>query len=50
MRMNILQNTVILVVSMGFGDDQFYGGVWSYGHRLDSFIMELYMYMLYTCT
>ena len=29
--MNILQITVILVVSMGFGDDQFYGrgGVWS---------------------
>ena len=31
--MNILQNTVILVVSTGFGDDQYLGGggggVWS---------------------
>ena len=29
--MNILQTTVILVVSTGFEDDQFYGGggVWS---------------------
>ena len=26
--MNILQNTVILVVSTGFGDDQYLGGVW----------------------
>ena len=26
--MNILQITVILVVSTGFGDDQFYGGGW----------------------
>ena len=25
--MNILQNTVILVVSMGFGDDQYLGGM-----------------------
>ena len=25
-RMNILQNTVILVVSTGFGDDQYLGG------------------------
>ena len=24
--MNILQNTVILVVSTGFGDDQYFGG------------------------
>ena len=24
--MNILQNTVILVVSTGFGDDQYWGG------------------------
>ena len=33
--MNILQNTVILVVSTGFGDDQYLGGGGGgYGHCL----------------